>query len=60
MRSVNCPVCQTELELAPAQSRKKKRLCLMLVCPASATHFRAFINDQEFVKQVMARLDGSG
>lgn len=59
MRKVSCPVCQSELNLTPATSKKKRKLCLMLVCPVSGVHFRAFINDQDFIRQVMDSLDGT-
>jgi hypothetical protein len=29
----------------------------MLICPADGRHFRGFINDQSYVKQVLARLE---
>ncbi len=58
MQTVRCPVCQSDLSLTPAQSRKKKKLSLMLVCPVSAVHFRAFINDQDFIARVTQTLEG--
>jgi hypothetical protein len=30
----------------------------MLLCPRDGRHFRGFINDQDYVKRVLARLEG--
>jgi hypothetical protein len=30
----------------------------MLICPQDGRHFRDFINDQGYVKRVLARLEG--
>ena len=59
MNEVKCPVCATALSLAPAKSRKSKnpKQFLMLVCPSDGRHFRGFINDREFVRQVMQRAE---
>ena len=59
MNEVKCPVCGTELSLAPAKSRKSRnpKQFLMLVCPTDGRHFRGFINDREFVRQVMQRAE---
>jgi hypothetical protein len=29
----------------------------MLICPADGRHFRGFINDQDYVKQVLSKLE---
>lgn len=57
MQSVSCPVCRSQLSLSSTHSRKKSKLGLMLVCPVSGVHFRAFINDQAFVRRVMNGLE---
>jgi uncharacterized protein YbaR (Trm112 family) len=59
MNEVACPVCGTALSLSPAKSRKSKRpkQFLMLVCPVDGRHFRGFINDREFVRQVIQRAE---
>ena len=60
---IPCPVCGTTLILRPAQGRKSGKPFLMLVCPSDGRHFRTFINDQEYVRQVFNRLeenDGRG
>ena len=57
MNEVACPVCRTSLWVAPAKSRKSKnpKQFLMLVCPSDGRHFRGFINDREFVREVMQK-----
>ena len=59
MNELKCPVCATALLLAPAKSRKSRnpKQFLMLVCPSDGRHFRGFINDVEFVRQVMRRAE---
>lgn len=59
MQTVQCPVCQSELKLTPATSRKTGKISLMLVCPTSGIHFRAFINDEKFIAHVMESLAGT-
>ncbi len=59
MQTVQCPVCHSELKMTSATSRKKGKLSLMLVCPVSGIHFRAFINDQPFITHVMESLAGT-
>jgi hypothetical protein len=44
--------------LRTARGRKSGKVFLMLVCPQDGRHFRGFINDQGYVKQVLARLEG--
>ena len=57
MQTVQCPVCQSELKLTPTTSKKKGKPGLMLVCPVSGIHFRAFINDEKFITHVMESLE---
>ena len=54
MKSINCLVCKSELTVSAAQGRKSKKPFVMLKCSQDGRHFRAFINDQEYVKKVMA------
>lgn len=53
MSSVNCPVCKDRIEMKVTE-RKSGKPSLMLVCPENAAHFRAFINDEEFVHKTLA------
>ena len=54
---VPCPVCRTPLTLRLARGRKSGKPFLMLICPADGRHFRGFINDQAYVKEVLAKLE---
>jgi len=56
--SVPCLICQQPLTLRLAKGRKSGKPFLMLVCPQDGRHFRGFINDQDYVRQVLARLEG--
>ena len=57
-KTAPCLVCEEPLELRPAQGRESGKPFLMLICPGDGRHFRAFINDKEFVAGVMSRLEG--
>ena len=37
--------------------RKSGKAFLMLVCPVDGRHFRGFITDRTYVRQVMSRLE---
>ena len=54
---VPCLVCHHPLILRLARGRKSGKAFLMLVCAEDGRHFRGFINDREFVAQVLARLE---
>ena len=58
MKKIGCPVCGTTIGVSKAQSRKSKKTktFLMLVCPVNGRHFRAFINDPEFISRVAGTL----
>ena len=55
---IPCIVCGAGLTLRTARGRKSGKCFLMLVCPQDGRHFRGFINDQDYVKEVLARLEG--
>ena len=59
MNGIPCPVCKTPLEVRLAHSRKAKRekTFIMWVCPVDGRHARLFINDQEYVRKVLDRLE---
>ena len=56
--TIPCLVCGGPLTIRPAQGRKSKKPFIMLLCSKDARHFRAFINDQGFVRQVLDRVEG--
>lgn len=53
MSSVNCPVCSHRLDMGPRENARNGRIFLMLVCPEDGAHFRAFINDRDYVGKVV-------
>jgi hypothetical protein len=55
---IPCIVCGSGLVLRTARGRKSGKPFLMLICAQDGRHFRGFINDQGYVKQVLARLEG--
>ena len=57
-QQVPCLVCGAALSLRLARGRKSGKPFVMLLCPADGRHFRAFVNDQPYVKEVLARLEG--
>ncbi len=52
-----CPVCGTGLEVRLARGRKSGKAFIMAVCPVDGRHIRSFINDAEYVRRVIERLD---
>ncbi len=55
---IPCIVCGTGLSFKTARGRKSGKPFLSLICEVDGSHFRAFIDDQSYVKQVLARLEG--
>jgi hypothetical protein len=55
---IPCIVCGGGLVLRTARGRKSGKPFLMLVCPQDGRHYRCFISDQSYVRQVLARLEG--
>ena len=55
---IPCIICGTSLPLRTARGRKSGKPFLMLLCPQDGRHFRGFINDQVYVKRVLAHLEG--
>ena len=53
MNRINCLVCGNEIEVKPAKGRKSGKPFVMLICSRDGRHFRAFINDQEYVSRVL-------
>ena len=53
-----CLICGQPLAIRLAYGRKSGKPFVSLVCPVDGRHFRAFINDREFVAGFLARLEG--
>lgn len=53
-----CLVCGQPLVVRIAHGRKSGKSFVMLLCPLDGRHFRAFINDEQYVAGVLARLEG--
>lgn len=53
-----CPVCGEALLLRLARGRKSGKAFVMLRCSQDGRHYRAFINDENYVRQVLERLEG--
>ena len=56
-KSVPCLICGEPLIVRLAKGRSHKPF-VMLPCTRDGRHFRAFINDQAYVRQVLARVEG--
>ena len=56
--AIPCLICRQPLQVRLAHGRKSKKPFVMLLCARDGRHFRAFINDREFVAGVLARLEG--
>ncbi len=54
---LRCPVCGTGLEVRLAKGRNSGKAFIMAVCPVNGRHIRAFINDTEYIRQVIERLE---
>ena len=57
-QDIACLVCQSPLVVRLARGRKSMKPFLMLLCAKDGRHFRAFINDQTYVHQVLERMEG--
>ena len=55
--SISCLVCGTALLVRSARGRKSGKPFLMLMCRRDGRHFRAFVNDQAYVRSVLDRLE---
>ncbi|MDD5703662.1 MAG: hypothetical protein PHU23_16635 [Dehalococcoidales bacterium] len=52
-----CPVCANALLFRIAKGRKSNKPFIMLMCPLDGRHFRGFIGDRDYIKQVMEKLE---
>ena len=59
MNQAPCPVCSVPLRVRLARGRKSGKPFVMLLCAQDGRHFRAFINDQQYVSQVLERLEAT-
>ena len=55
---ITCLVCKEPLTVRLARGRKSGKPFVMLICSKDGRHFRAFINDQEYVRGVVERAEG--
>ena len=55
--TVCCPVCGAVLKVTTSTSKRGK-VSLSLACPTDGRDFRAFINNQAFVRRVLDSLEG--
>ena len=55
-----CLVCKEPLTVRLARGRKSGKPFVMLICSKDGRHFRAFINDQEYVSRVLESAEGLG
>ena len=53
-----CLVCGEGLQLRLARGQKSGKPFVMLRCGRDGRHYRAFIYDPDFVRLVLARLEG--
>jgi hypothetical protein len=58
LQQIPCVVCATPMYLRISKKHKPGKPSLNLICPVDARHFRAFFNDQGFVKGVLDSLEG--
>ena len=56
--AIPCLVCRGPLTVRLARGRKSGKPFVMMLCTQDGRHFRAFINDQEYVAAVLERLEG--
>ncbi len=55
---IPCMVCREPLIVRLARGRKSGKPFVMLLCAQDGRHFRAFINDREYVSGVLERVEG--
>ena len=58
MNQAPCPVCSVPLTVRLARGRKSGKPFVMLLCAQDGRHFRAFINDRQYVSNVIERVEG--
>ncbi len=56
-QEIPCLVCRKPLSLRLARGRKSGKTSIMLICPEDGRHFRGFVSEQNYVRQVLALLE---
>ena len=56
-QGIPCLVCKEPLTMRLARGRRSGKAFVMLLCGRDARHFRAFVNDRDFVSRVVDRLE---
>lgn len=54
---LQCPVCGSAIDIRLAKGRTSGKAFLMVVCPTDGRHFRGFINDRDYVANVVTKLE---
>ena len=54
---VPCIVCKAPLSFRLTKGRKSAKPSIMLICPNDGRHFRAFINDRDYVSRAIENLE---
>ena len=57
---IPCPVCKIDLNLRVVYGRKSNKPFLMLICPTNGRHFRGFIADKTYVRNIVDRAQEVG
>ena len=52
MKQIPCLICQGPVNLTLHTRKKTGKQILMLLCEVDSRHYRAFINDEAFVRSV--------
>ena len=56
--AIPCLICGEPLAIRLATGRRSHKPFIMLICATDGRHFRGFVSDQTYVKEVLARLEG--
>ena len=56
---IPCIICKQPLNMKIATRRRSGKPSVTLTCSQDVRHFRAFVNDEQFVEQVMQFLEDS-
>ena len=56
-QSIPCLICSEPLTVRLARGRKSGKPFVMLLCGVDGRHFRGFISHQDYVRQVLQKLE---
>ncbi len=56
MKSIPCLICRGPVNLTLHTRKKPGKPFLMLLCQIDSRHYRAFINDEAYVRNIAATL----